>query len=177
MSPETSWRLPTNHKSLSNPLLYSRTNCLQSVKIGQVPSPSEKTNWACKQQTANTSGTNLEIGNDFIWAEWESVTSDGGLLGGEMSPRHIGQPRQVTMVRLRQNYWSMTYGCGKLLLLLRYLNSTCVSQVVFIQNRHQRWNQRTLSRCYQWERSDKWGDIRSSSGVRATPRWKIYFRK
>ena len=48
MSPETFWRLPTNHKSLSNPLLYSRTNCLQSVKIGQVPSPSEKTNWVCK---------------------------------------------------------------------------------------------------------------------------------
>ena len=48
MSPETSWRLPTNHKSLSNPLLCSRTNCLQSVDIGQAPSPPEKTNWVCK---------------------------------------------------------------------------------------------------------------------------------
>ena len=96
--------------------------------------------------------------------------------GGDVTTSHR-TARQVTIVRLRQNYWSMTYGCGKLLLLLRYLNSTCVSQVVFSQNRHQRWNQWTLSRRYQWERSDKWEDIRSSSGVRATPRWKIYFRK
>ena len=82
MSPETSWWLPTNHKSLSNPLLYSRTNCLQSVKIGQVPSlPLRRQTGFAKQQTANTSGTNLEIGNDFIWAERESVTSDGGAPG------------------------------------------------------------------------------------------------
>lgn len=72
MSPGTSWWLPTNHKSLSNPLLYSRTNCLQSVKIGQVPSlPLRRQTGFAKQQTANTSGTNLEIGNDFIWAESE----------------------------------------------------------------------------------------------------------
>ena len=64
--------------------VLARTVCSQLI-LARPRLPLRRQTGFAKQQTPNTSRTNLEIGNDFIWAEWESVTSGGGAPGSHQT--------------------------------------------------------------------------------------------